>query len=143
MHPPRKKEVRRAACAVGPGKGLWPQEHRAVRPNFAAWSWRSIRRHSASTTRVQELASSDGQPLNWFAIAGLDGKFYPAVAEIKGETVVASSPQVSKPRTVRFAWGEGAMPNFFNKEGLPAVPFRTDNPFGIGAISWIPARSTP
>lgn len=73
------------------------------------------------------LASSDGQPLNWFSIAGPDKKFVAAKAEIKGGKVIVSSPQVPNPVAVRFAWDEIAMPNFINKEKLPASPFRTDN----------------
>ncbi len=46
----------------------------------------------------------------------------------EGETVVVSSPCVRVPIVVRFAWDEAARPNFFNRAGLPAVPFRTDNP---------------
>ena len=75
------------------------------------------------------LVSQDGKPLAWFVIAGVDRKFFPATATIVGQTVVVASPQVPSPAVVRFAWDEGAMPNFFNKAGLPAVPFRTDNPF--------------
>ncbi len=74
------------------------------------------------------LVSKDGQPLNSFVVAGQDGKFYPAKAEIVDETVVVTSPQVPNPQVVRFAWDEAAEPNFFNKAGLPAMPFRTDNP---------------
>jgi sialate O-acetylesterase len=36
---------------------------------------------------------------------------------------------VSNPAHVRFEWDEGGKANLFNKEGLPAVPFRTDNPW--------------
>jgi sialate O-acetylesterase len=39
---------------------------------------------------------------------------------------------VAAPAVVRFAWDEGARPNFVNKAGLPASPFRTDNPFLTG-----------
>jgi len=42
---------------------------------------------------------------------------------------VITSPQVPEPKAVRFGWDEKAMPNFCNKAGLPAVPFRTDSPF--------------
>lgn len=73
------------------------------------------------------LASSDGKPLSWFTIAGADQVFIPAEAVIKGTKVVVSAPTVKKPVYVRFAWSENAQPNFINKEGLPAVPFRTDN----------------
>lgn len=67
--------------------------------------------------------------LSWFVVAGADGKFFPATATIDGDTVVVSSPRVAAPVIVRFAWDEAARPNFFNRAGLPAVPFRTDNPF--------------
>jgi len=74
------------------------------------------------------LESHDGKPLNYFTIAGSDGKFVDAKAEIKGNTVIVSAPSVKKPVAARFAWTEAAQPNFFNKNNLPAVPFRTDNP---------------
>jgi hypothetical protein len=74
------------------------------------------------------LMSKDGKPLTWFTIAGADGKFEPADAVIEGKTVVVSSPKVTDPKAVRFAWDESAQPNFCNKTGLPAVPFRTDGP---------------
>lgn len=72
------------------------------------------------------LVSKDGQPLDWFTIAGADKKFVPAAAAIEGDTVVVSSPEVQRPVAVRFAWSEIAEPNFFNRPGWPAAPFRTD-----------------
>jgi len=74
------------------------------------------------------LVRLDGNPLSWFTIAGADGKQVPAEAKIKGDKVVVSSPLVLAPVEVRFAWSEAAQPNLFNKEGLPAVSFRTNNP---------------
>jgi sialate O-acetylesterase len=74
------------------------------------------------------LQSKDGKPLSWFTIAGADGQYFPANSIIKGNTIIVSSVDVKKPVSVRFAWDETAMPNFCNKEGLPAVPFRTDSP---------------
>ena len=72
------------------------------------------------------LISANGQPLNWFTIAGGDKKFVVAKALIKGNKVIVSSKDVINPIAVRFAWDETAMPNFCNKEKLPASPFRTD-----------------
>lgn len=74
------------------------------------------------------LASKDGRPLTWFTIAGADGKFVPAEAVIVGDTVEVSAAGVKDPAAVRFAWDETAQPNFINGAGLPAEPFRTDNP---------------
>ncbi|MXV15203.1 sialate O-acetylesterase [Pedobacter sp. HMF7056] len=75
------------------------------------------------------LTSNDGKTLRGFTIAGADGKFVPADARINGNKVIVSAPSVPVPVSVRFGWDEAGKFNFFNKDGLPAVPFRTDNPF--------------
>jgi sialate O-acetylesterase len=75
------------------------------------------------------LACRDGKPLTWFSIAGADGKFAPAKAEIMGNKVIVTAPEVPHPVAVRFGWNEAAQSNFINKEGLPATPFRSDNPW--------------
>jgi len=72
------------------------------------------------------LVSDNQQPLTWFAIAGADEKFVPAKAEIRNNMVIISSDEVPSPKYVRFGWNEAAQPNLFNKDGLPAVPFSTD-----------------
>ncbi len=72
------------------------------------------------------LASRDGEPLTHFQIAGSDKKFVPAQAEIEGESVIVWSDEISRPKAVRFGWGNADEPNFMNKEGLPASSFRTD-----------------
>jgi sialate O-acetylesterase len=65
--------------------------------------------------------------LKGFAIAGEDRKFVWAKAQIYGDTVVVSSPAISKPVAVRYGWADFPVVNLWNKDGLPAVPFRTDN----------------
>ena len=76
------------------------------------------------------LMSKDNKPLTWFTIAGADGKNVPAEAKVVGDTVVVSAAGIEKPVAVRFAWDETAQPNLLNKAGLPAEPFRTDDPPG-------------
>ncbi|WP_205511055.1 sialate O-acetylesterase [Longitalea arenae] len=62
-----------------------------------------------------------------FEIAGADQRFYPAQAAIAGTTVIVSAPEVTKPLAVRYAWADDAsQANLFNRDGLPAAPFRTD-----------------
>ncbi len=68
-----------------------------------------------------------GKELKEFYIAGADKKFYPAKAKIKGETVEVWSKEVKKPAAVRFAFTDTALPNLFNKAGLPASAFKTDD----------------
>ena len=69
----------------------------------------------------------NGKMLSEFTIAGDDQIFYPAKAKIKGSTVMVSASEVKNPVAVRFAFTNGSLPNLFNKEGLPASAFRTDN----------------
>jgi sialate O-acetylesterase len=73
------------------------------------------------------LAVSKGTALTGFAIAGENRTFVWAEARIDGDTVVVSSPQITKPVAVRYAWGDDPPCNLANKAGLPAVPFRTDD----------------
>jgi sialate O-acetylesterase len=73
------------------------------------------------------LIAKGGGELNYFAVAGADKKFIWAHARIDGDTIVVWSEQVSNPVAVRYAWADNpAGANLFNKEGLPASPFRTD-----------------
>jgi sialate O-acetylesterase len=69
---------------------------------------------------------SKGEALNNFAIAGKDEIHLKADTMNDGKTMVVSSDHVKQPIIVRFARKIDIGPNFFNKEGLPAVPFRTD-----------------
>jgi sialate O-acetylesterase len=62
-----------------------------------------------------------------FTIAGADKKFIAADAKIDGNTVVLSSPQVPAPVAARYYWDNLTQANLYNKEGLPAFPFRTDD----------------
>ncbi|HWI90031.1 MAG TPA: sialate O-acetylesterase [Flavisolibacter sp.] len=74
------------------------------------------------------LITNDAEELSEFAIAGADKKFVWAKAKIEGDKVIVWSDAVSNPMYVRYAWADDPVnPNFFNKEGLPASPFRTDN----------------
>jgi sialate O-acetylesterase len=67
-----------------------------------------------------------------FAIAGADKKFVWAKAHIEGNTVVVYSDAVKNPVAVRYAWGNNPDDaSLYNKELLPASPFRTDTWLGI------------
>jgi len=68
-----------------------------------------------------------GGELKGFAIAGADKKFVWAKAEIQGDKVVVSSAEVSEPVAVRYGWADFPVVNLWNKDGLPASPFRTDD----------------
>ncbi|NQU85940.1 MAG: sialate O-acetylesterase [Mariniphaga sp.] len=73
------------------------------------------------------LVSNDNEKLRRFEIAGEDGKFVWAEAKIKGNTVEVWNEEIENPVQVRYAWSDNPRDaNLYNKEGLPASPFRTD-----------------
>ena len=62
-----------------------------------------------------------------FAIAGDDKKFVWAKAYIEGNKVIVYNDKIHNPVAVRYAWSSNpSQSNLYNKEGLPAAPFRTD-----------------
>ena len=73
------------------------------------------------------LMTMDGGPLKHFAIAGADKNFVWAKARIDKKRVVVWADGVKKPVAVRYAWADNPQgANLYNKEGLPAAPFRSD-----------------
>jgi sialate O-acetylesterase len=75
---------------------------------------------------------AQGGTLKGFTIAGSDKKFYEAKATIIGANkLVVSSEKVKDPVAVRYGWANNPVVNLYNKEGLPASPFRTDDWPGI------------
>ncbi|MFH1371949.1 MAG: sialate O-acetylesterase [Planctomycetota bacterium] len=77
------------------------------------------------------LVAKGGEPLKGFAIAGPDKKFVWADAKIEGDTVVVISDKVIEPVAVRYGWADNPVCNLYNKAGLPASSFRTDDWPGI------------
>jgi sialate O-acetylesterase len=75
--------------------------------------------------RVKE--GSEGAPLVGFTVCGQDQMFHPAKAEIVGSTVVVACDAVPAPVAVRYGWADHPLCNLFNRAGLPASPFRTDD----------------
>ena len=71
------------------------------------------------------LLAKDGE-LKGFTIAGSDKQFVPAEAKIVGSTVLVSCPSVPSPVAVRYGWENVPDINLFNKDGIPAPTFRTD-----------------
>jgi sialate O-acetylesterase len=83
---------------------------------------------AGSKTGRNPVVFSESAPLKRFAIAGQDRKWYWAEAIIEGDNVVCTHPDVPQPVAVRYAMSmnpQGA--NLYNRDGLPASPFRTDD----------------
>ncbi len=72
-------------------------------------------------------ANPDSRTLPGFMVAGEDRRFVPAIARAEGETVVVSANGLAEPRFVRYGWDIFIPFSFYNLNGLPASPFRTDD----------------
>ncbi|MFT3737796.1 MAG: sialate O-acetylesterase [Breznakibacter sp.] len=123
IHPIYKRPVgeRLALCALAQTYGK--QDLVYSGPVFRS----AVARGSKMTVAFDHVGSGlkakDGR-LDHFEVAGADGVFVAAQAKIKGATVEVSSPTVRQPKYVRYAWKNYLVPDLFNKEGLPAAPFR-------------------
>jgi sialate O-acetylesterase len=88
------------------------------------------------STRFKQVGSglaAHGDELKGFAVAGTDHVFHWANALIEDDPVVVSSSEVPAPVAVRYAWEANPDCNLFDKEGIPASPFRTDDWPGMTA----------
>lgn len=125
IHPKNKQEVGRrlalAAEAIADGRKV----------EYSGPTFKSLHVEK-STLRLQfgHLGGGlvvRGGTLAGFQVAGKDQKFFPAEAKIVGNDVVLSSPRVPSPVAARYAWADDPRCNLYNKAGLPAPPFRTDD----------------
>jgi sialate O-acetylesterase len=69
---------------------------------------------------------SQGDKLTGFAVCGEDGSYVWADAKIEGNSVIVWNDNISKPVAARYGWAFNPDCNLYNKAGLPASPFRTD-----------------
>ena len=73
-----------------------------------------------------ELLSIRGD-LNNFEICGDDNIYYKANASIKEDYIELWSNKIDNPKYARYAFENGPRDiNLYNKEGLPASPFTTE-----------------
>ena len=87
----------------------------------------TYRRKSLLVESVPLVRPSPQSQLEGFAVCGEDHVWRWADASIDGDTVVVSSKETPNPIAVRYAWADNPITNLYNKQGLPAAPFRTDD----------------
>ncbi len=73
---------------------------------------------------AKSLKTKDGKAVRYFELAGANGAFFPASAELKDNTAILTSSAVPKPYMVRFAWNPDVTVNLVNENNLPAGAFR-------------------
>lgn len=125
LHPPRKAEI-------GERLALWALGTTYGRKIVYSGPIYDSMRVSGSEVHIQFRQVGDGlevrgDTLKGFSIAGADRKFHWADARIERDEVVVSSKEVSAPVAVRYGWASSPECNLYNRNGLPASPFRTDD----------------
>ena len=132
IHPRRKRPVgerlARAARAVAYGQPIvaFGPEPRTMTLSEAG---EVTLRFDSTGGGLQEIG---GGGLRGFALAGADGVFHAARAEIQGgDRVVVRAELVSKPIELRYGWANHPGCNLGNREGLPASPFRMTPTFDL------------
>jgi sialate O-acetylesterase len=124
IHPRNKQDVGKRLALLALAKDYGKQVE------YSGPVYQSMQREGNSlrlTFSHAEGMMAKGEKPTGFAIAGADKKFVWADARIEGNTIVVSSPQVTEPVAVRYAWSNNPAANLYNAAGLPASPFRTDN----------------
>ncbi len=123
---PRKKEPVGARLALAARALAYGEKIEYSGPQFDKLSVQGDKAVLHFTHAGSGLVAKDGS-LSGFTIAGEDQKFHAAQAEIKGDTIEVSSPDVAKPVAVRYGWAGYPVVNLWNGDALPASPFRTDS----------------
>lgn len=123
IHPLRKKPVG-DRLALAARKLSYGEDIMASGPVYQQMK---IKKDKIILTFDQELVTQGSKPQE-FAIAGADKKYVWAEAKINDNKIIVWSPKVPRPVAVRYAWAHNPdQANLYNKEGLPASPFRTDD----------------
>lgn len=127
IHPVNKQEVGRR-LALHARKKLFQEKLEASGPVFVAAkregsALRVSLKHAAGLRL--EPATDDGRVS--FEIAGENRVFLPAMARIVGKNLLVSAEGVTQPVAVRYAWRNSPDARLFNRAGLPAAPFRSDD----------------
>jgi sialate O-acetylesterase len=117
IHPTNKQDVGRRLAMLAQRRGSSPLYRQFTREGNAIRIWFD---HAAG------LKTRGNGPVTGFQIAGADGKYVTATAQIEGTTVRVFSPDVPNPQSVRYAWDYNPSANLMNALGLPASLFRTD-----------------
>jgi sialate O-acetylesterase len=125
IHPDNKQEVGRRLALAAEGMAYFiDTEFSGPLLSGAQVEEGKIR---LSLRNADDLKAASGGRIKGFAIAGDDRKFVWANAEIDGDHVLVSSPEIRQPVAVRYGWADNPDCNLVNAAGLPASPFRTDD----------------
>jgi sialate O-acetylesterase len=128
IHPLNKMDVGKRLALAAEGIAYGEKQVVHSGPIYQSMKVRGKKVVISFTNTGDGLMVKGGGKLRHFSIAAEDKKFVWADAAIDNNTVIVWSDQIKKPVSVRYAWADNPESvNLFNKEGLPASPFRTDD----------------
>ncbi len=131
IHPLNKQEVGHRLALIA-NKTVYKQDGIIISgPMYKSYQKGGNRIRIRFSSIGAGLSARDGKEVTGFAIAGDDKQFHWAKAVIEDNEVVVYCDEVENPVAVRYAWADNPECNLINSEGLPAVPFRTDDWKGI------------
>ncbi len=127
IHPRMKKAVGNRLADLVLKEQYGADNLQPYHPRISNVSFDKNYRAYVTVTSIDKLTCKDKEIKN-FQIAGDDEVFYPATAVLKKDgSITLTSKQVKNPVAVRYCFTNDAMPNLFDVNGLPLLPFRTDN----------------
>jgi len=128
IHPGNKKEVGRRLSLLA-RQIIYDEDIKPYGPIFKQMEIKGKEIHLEFDNFDSSCINNENSPLwNGFYISDHTRKFYPASVHIHNGSLVISNNKVDQLITVRYAWLNNSLDaNFYNEEGLPALPFRTDN----------------
>ncbi len=130
IHPLNKQEVGRCLALIA-NQMVYKKDGVISGPMYKKYQKEGNRIRIRFSSIGSGLSIRDGKEVTGFAIAGNDKQFHWAKAVIEGNKVVVYCDEVENPVAVRYAWADNPDCNLVNAEGLPAVPFRTDDWKGV------------
>jgi len=132
-HPPNRHIMGRRLARIALAKTYGRKDIVALGPMYASHQIGNVKVLVKFKHVGRGLKTDDGKEPNWFELsdgtkAGRGLKYVKARAKIVSkDSITLWSPEVGNPKHVRFAWHALARHNLYNKEGLPAITFRTDD----------------
>lgn len=123
IHPPDKRSVGERLARLALVRTYGEQGMVDASPMMLAVSRNGSRAVVTFSSPGDGLHTRDGKPSDSWEIAGPDGTFVAATAEIDRDRAIVSASGVSEPRQVRLGWRADSNCNLVNSAGLPALPF--------------------
>jgi len=126
IHPLNKEDVGKRLALAAQKVAYGEEEVVYSGPIYQAMKIEGNKIVLTFTNTGSGLVAKGDAELKHFAIAGADKKFVWAKAKIEGDKVIVSNVDITNPKAIRYGWADNPQgANLYNKQGLPASPFRT------------------